>query len=74
MKKLFTIFGNPVSHSRSPLMHNAVFKHLNYDATYIRTRLEDGSLCLILDYEKFLADAIPQAMVDVFEDTKNLLI
>ena len=28
------------------------------------TRLEDGSLCLILDYEKFLADVIPQAMVD----------
>ncbi|MEA1956517.1 MAG: shikimate dehydrogenase [Campylobacterota bacterium] len=43
MKKLFTIFGNPVSHSRSPLMHNSVFKHLNYDATYIRTHLEDGS-------------------------------
>lgn len=43
MKKLFTIFGNPVSHSRSPLMHNSVFKHLNYNASYIRTRLEDGS-------------------------------
>ncbi len=28
------------------------------------TRLEDGSLCLILDYEKLLADVIPQAMVD----------
>jgi two-component system chemotaxis response regulator CheV len=31
------------------------------------TRLEDGSMCLILDYEKFLADVIPQAMVDVNE-------
>ena len=31
------------------------------------TRLEDGSLCLILDYEKLLADVIPQAMVDVYE-------
>jgi len=28
------------------------------------TRLEDGSLCLILDYEKLLAEVIPQAMVD----------
>jgi two-component system chemotaxis response regulator CheV len=28
------------------------------------TRLEDGSLCLILDYEKFLAEVIPRAMVD----------
>ena len=36
------------------------------------TRLEDGSLCLILDYEKLLADVIPQAMVDVDGDTANL--
>lgn len=36
------------------------------------TRLEDGSLCLILDYEKLLADVIPQAVVDVIQDTKNL--
>ena len=41
--KLFTIFGDPVSHSRSPLMHNCVFKHLNYNASYTRTHLEDGS-------------------------------
>ncbi len=41
------------------------------------TRLEDGSLCLILDYEKLLADVIPQALVDVSEniaDIKNLKI
>ncbi len=36
------------------------------------TRLEDGSLCLILDYEKLLSDVIPQAMVDVVKDTANL--
>lgn len=36
------------------------------------TRLEDGSLCLVLDYEKLLADVIPQAMVDVFESPVNL--
>ncbi len=36
------------------------------------TRLEDGSLCLILDYEKFLAEVIPQAMVDVAQDTMDL--
>lgn len=29
------------------------------------TRMEDGSLCLVLDYEKLLADVIPQAMVNV---------
>ena len=43
MKKLFTIFGDPVSHSRSPLMHNTVFKALNYKACYTRTHLQDGS-------------------------------
>ena len=36
------------------------------------TRLEDGSLCLILDYEKLLSDVIPQAMVDVLESPSNL--
>lgn len=36
------------------------------------TRLEDGSLCLILDYEKLLSDVIPQALVNVLEDTSNL--
>jgi two-component system chemotaxis response regulator CheV len=36
------------------------------------TRLEDGSLCLILDYEKLLADVIPQAMVDVLEDVEEI--
>jgi len=36
------------------------------------TRLEDGSLCLVLDYEKLLADVIPQAMVDVSESPTNL--
>ena len=43
MHKLFSIFGNPVSHSRSPIMHNSVFKNLNYNACYTRTLLEDGS-------------------------------
>lgn len=41
------------------------------------TRLEDGSLCLILDYEKLLSQVIPHAMVDVAKDSellKNLVI
>lgn len=42
-KKLFAIFGDPVEHSRSPLMHNCVFKNLNYPASYIRVHLKDGS-------------------------------
>ena len=43
MKQLFAIFGDPVSHSRSPLMHNSVFKNLNYPACYTRVHLKDGS-------------------------------
>jgi len=43
MGKLFAIFGDPVSHSKSPLMHNMVFKELNYDACYTRVHLKDGS-------------------------------
>ncbi|SFV75084.1 Chemotaxis protein CheV [hydrothermal vent metagenome] len=31
------------------------------------TKLEDGSLCLVLDYEKLLADVIPQVMVNTKE-------
>ncbi len=36
------------------------------------TRLEDGSLCLVLDYEKLLADVIPQAMVDTSASPDNI--
>ena len=36
------------------------------------TRLEDGSLCLILDYEKFLSEVIPQAMVNPEEEALGL--
>ena len=42
MKKLYAIFGNPVKHSRSPLMHNHVFKNLHVDSCYTRIHLLDG--------------------------------
>jgi shikimate dehydrogenase len=40
--KLFTIFGNPVHHSKSPLIHNAVFSVYKPDSRYTRTLLESG--------------------------------
>uniref|UniRef100_UPI0040479064 shikimate dehydrogenase n=1 Tax=Aliarcobacter sp. TaxID=2321116 RepID=UPI0040479064 len=39
----FTIFGNPVVHSKSPQMQNAGFKALNVDAIYSKHQLEDGN-------------------------------
>ena len=39
----FTIFGDPVEHSKSPQMHNAGFKQLKIDANYSKTHLKDGS-------------------------------
>jgi shikimate dehydrogenase len=42
-KEIFAIFGNPVSHSKSPLMHNLAFQGLDYAACYTRYLLEDGA-------------------------------
>ncbi len=50
-KKLFALFGNPVSHSKSPLLHNSLFKYLDIDACYTRYLLDDGELLK----EKFLS-------------------
>ncbi len=41
--RLYAIFGDPVAHSRSPLMHNHVFKSLGINACYTRVHLTDGT-------------------------------
>lgn len=42
MRDVFAIFGDPVSHSKSPLMHNLSFRGLGHDGCYGRYRLIDG--------------------------------
>ncbi|MDP3300357.1 MAG: chemotaxis protein [Sulfuricurvum sp.] len=54
-------------------MHAPDSYRLGEDGLIINdTRLDDGSLCLVLDYEKLLADVIPQAMVNIQESPENI--
>ncbi len=43
MSQKFAIFGNPVSHSKSPQMQNAGLKHINFDGNYEKHHLENGN-------------------------------
>ena len=40
--QLFAVFGNPVYHSKSPLMHNLAFQKLGYPGCYTRWLVEEG--------------------------------
>jgi len=40
--KNFTIYGNPVVHSKSPQMHNAGFRQIHFDGHYDKTLIENG--------------------------------
>ena len=40
--KNFTIYGNPVIHSKSPQMHNAGFRHIHIESNYNKTLIEEG--------------------------------
>lgn len=55
--KIFTLFGDPVHHSRSPLMHNSVFKELNINACYTRTHQTDDTLLRRTFLDKDLSGA-----------------
>ena len=39
--EIFGVIGNPVGHSRSPLMHNAALKALNLDGVYLPFEVDD---------------------------------
>jgi len=40
--KLFSIFGNPIHHSKSPIIHNSVFQKFKPDYRYTRTLIKNG--------------------------------
>jgi shikimate dehydrogenase len=44
MVKTFAVIGDPIEHSLSPSIHNAAFKALNLDCTYIAYRIPRGEL------------------------------
>ncbi len=39
--RLYCIFGSPVSHSRSPVIHNACFSHYRINAAYLAFEIND---------------------------------
>ena len=46
---IYGIIGNPLSHTLSPLMHNAAFKSLRVNAVYKPFPLEKDELKLFMD-------------------------
>lgn len=53
----FTIFGNPVTHSKSPNIQNAGLNHINFDGCYDKTHLEDGAEIKTVFLDKALKGA-----------------
>jgi shikimate dehydrogenase len=50
--KHLAIIGNPISHSLSPIMHNAAIRSLNLDLDYSAVRVEDDDLVEFLKSAK----------------------
>jgi 3-dehydroquinate dehydratase/shikimate dehydrogenase len=46
--KVFGVIGDPIAHSKSPLIHNAAFRKLNVDAVYLPLRIPSDLLLLSL--------------------------
>jgi len=44
MTKTFAVIGDPIDHSLSPTIHNAAFRELGLDCTYIAYRIPNGEL------------------------------
>ncbi len=60
-KQLFAIFGYPLSHSKSPIMHNNALKHLKLKPTYTKIELIVATSNLLRD--SFLANRLKGANI-----------
>ena len=54
MPEIFGIIGDPVEHSLSPVMHNAVFKKLGLDYVYLSFRVKKGEVKKAIEGAKAL--------------------
>jgi shikimate dehydrogenase len=50
--KLYAVIGDPIKHSKSPLMHNAAFKALKMNAEYKAIHVPESELGEFVDYAK----------------------
>ena len=71
--KLYGIFGNPVEHSLSPLLHNAAFKHLKMDCVYMAFRIDPNSLALAFEGMRSLNIHGVNVTIPFKEDAVNLV-
>ena len=49
MTNTYAVIGDPIDHSLSPNIHNAAFRHLELDHTYIAYRIPNGELSAGID-------------------------
>ena len=49
MTSTYAVIGDPIDHSLSPNIHNAAFRHLELDHTYIAYRIPNGELSAGID-------------------------
>jgi len=49
MTSTYAVIGDPIDHSLSPNIHNAAFRHLELDHTYIAYKIPAGDLSAGID-------------------------
>ena len=71
--RLFGIFGNPVAHSLSPLIHNTAFKRCGIDAVYLAFCVDPDSLGLAFEGMRSLGIGGVNITIPFKEDVVNFV-